>query len=193
MAGTTPAKRAPRKAVPAKRAALKAVPSKPGTASGAPRVVLNLDTLSKAKAFPGLQLPKVPFTFLQIGVQYELSDPRDSDWKQALELAGNPFMLMRTALVGAEEPIDDPTAAEIRLCRERYGLLPDPPTRGTPEADEELLLFPDGITPALIDRFVASELPTWKLNALFQGWHEHYKIDLTDGKGILGALLGQRD
>lgn len=189
MAGTAAAtKRVARKATPAKRAA----PAKT-TPAAAPRVVLNLDTLSKAKAFPDLELPKAPFTFLLDAVRYELRDPRDSDWKRALELAQNPFLLMRSALVGADDPIDEPTQDEVRNCRSRHGLLPDRPTKGTPEADEEALLWPDGVVPALIDRFAAAYLPTWKLNALFANWHEHYRINLSDGKGILGALLGQRE
>lgn len=205
MAGTTPAKRTPRKATPAKASApakrtpakaspeqenvtpLKAVPST------TPRVVLDLDTLTKQVAFPDLKLPKVAFTFLLDGVQYELGDPRDSDWKMALQLASNPFLLMRTALVGADDPIDDPTTDEIGACRERHGLLQQPPAEGTPEAKQEAETYPDGVTPAVIDRFTAAHLPGWKLNALFENWHEHYRIDLRNGRGILEALLGKNE
>lgn len=193
MAGPTPAKRAPRKATPAKAAPAKTSPA-------APRVVLDLDTLSKDKAFPGLKLPKTPFTFLQAGVVYELRDPRDSDWKMALQLAGNPFLLMRTALVGADDPIDDPTEDEVRACRERNGLPSEEEVAGLHKAAEREGLL-DGVdmpeepeekpVPALIDRFTASHLPGWKLNALFDRWHEHYKIDLKNGQGILAALLGK--
>jgi hypothetical protein len=192
---TTPAKRAPRKAAPRKQ-------TPPGTGKptpakairGAnPRVVLDLDALTKDKAFPDLKLPKVEFTFLLDGNPYELRDPRDSDWKMALQLANNPFLLMRQALVGADDPIEDPTADEIGACRERLGLGETPPPPNTEEAIHEAQLYPDGVTPVLLDRFTATYLPGWKLNALFQRWHEHYKIDLKDGKGILAALLGTNE
>lgn len=204
MAGQTPAKRTARKATPAKAAPakkttarraspLRAAPPLSTTLSAPPNVVLDLDSLTKQKAFPDLKIPKAAFTFLLGGVSYELSDPRDSDWKNSLQLAGNPFLLMRTSLVGADNPIDDPTADETRACRERHGLLQERPGEGTPEAVQEDEMFPDGVTPALIDRFTAAHLPGWKLNALFQNWHEHYRIDLKDGRGILAALLGTSD
>lgn len=179
MAASTPAKRAPRKVAPVKKAG--------------PRVVLDLDSLTKDKAFPGLNLPKVPFTFLLDGTVYELADPRDSDWKQALNLASNPFLLMRTALVGADDPIEDPTEDEIANCRERHGLTGRAPLPGTADAEEEELVWPDGVIPAVIDRFTAAPCPGWKLNALFANWHEHYKIDLDAGKGILAAILGKTE
>lgn len=178
MAGTA------RKAAPRKAAAVKTPPR--------PRVVLDLDNLSKAKAFPDLDLPNTPFTFLLNAVSYELRDPRDSDWKLALELSSNPFLLMRTALVGADDPIDAPTDFEMKCCRERHGLQPDPPDPDSDAGKQEAEDFPDGVTPAVIDRFTAADLPTWKLNALFEGWHAHYRIDLKDGQGILGALLGRK-
>lgn len=188
MAASTPAKRVPRKAAPARKtAAVKAVPSRDL------RVVLDLDALSKADAFPDLQMPEEPFTFLLAGVEYELGDPRDSDWKLAIQLAGNPFLLMKTVLVGADDPVDDPSEDEVRCCRERNGLPLQRPAEGTEEAASEDELWPDGVTPALIDRFTAAYLPGWKLNALFENWHEHYRIDLSSGKGILGALLGTRE
>jgi hypothetical protein len=187
MAGPTPAKRTARKAAPRKAAPAKAA------AQSATRVVLDLDNLSKEKAFPGLKLPTAPFVFLHNGVEYELRDPRDSDWKMAFELAGNPFLLMRTALVGADDPVDDPTEDEVRACRQRLALSPEPPEEGTPEAEEEKAAYPEGVTPALIDRFTAAHLPGWKLNALFDRWHEYWKIDMSNGKGILQALLGKSD
>lgn len=180
MAAPTPAKRTrPQRKAPAKPAG--------------PKVVLDLDNLPKQKAFPNVKLPTVPFTFLLNGVQYELRDPRDSDWKLALELASNPFMLMRHALVDADVPIDDPSDLEMRMCRDRHGLPQVRPPDGSEQAKQEDEDYPDGVTPALIDRFGASDLPTWKLNALFTNWHEHYKIDLTSGKGILSALLGRSE
>jgi hypothetical protein len=125
-------------------------------------------------------------------VRYELRDPRDSDWKMALQLASNPFLLMRTSLVGADDPVDDPTEEEMAACRERHGLSPEPPAPDTPEAEEELVVWSDGNPkPALIDRFTVAYLPSWKLNALFANWHEYYGIDLTKGTGILNALLGK--
>jgi hypothetical protein len=178
MAASSPAKRAPRKA-----SAVRAAPKPP--------VVLDLDSLSKAQAFPDLQIPAGPFTFLLDSVTYELSDPRDSDWKMALQLSQNPFLLMRTALVGADDPVDNPTGEELEACRERLGLPAKPPPAGTEQAAEEAELWPDGIVPALIDRFTCAHLPTWKLDALFGRWHEHYQIELQDGKGILAALLGR--
>lgn len=184
MSAPSPAK--PRKTTPKKSTAVKAAPPQP-------RVVLDLDTLDKAKAFPALTLPKQPFTFLLDAVQYELRDPRDSDWKMALQLARNPFLLMRHALVDADTPIDDPTEDEVRNCRERFGLPADPPLANSEQSKYELERYPDGVTPAVIDRFTAAFLPSWKLNALFGRWHEHYKIDLTSGKGILDALLGKDD
>lgn len=181
MAGpTTPSKRAPRKATPRKAA----------TATAGPKVVLDLDTLSKQKAFPALKLPKGPFTFLLDGVQYELGDPRDTDWKLAMQLASKPFLLMRTALVDADEPVDDPTEDEIAACRERHGLPQDVPPEGSDQAKDEAERYPDGIKVCVIDRFAAAHLPSWKLNALFENWHQHYQIDLTSGTGILAALLG---
>jgi hypothetical protein len=189
---TTPARK-PTKATPARKAAPARKPLANKAASRIAGVVLDLDTLSKSDAFPDLKLPKVPFTFLTNGVSYELSDPRDSDWKQALQLASNPFLLMRTALVDADETIDDPTKEEIGASRERHGLTYDTPEPGSPQEELEKELWPDGPPPpALIDRFTASPLPTWKLNALFENWHAHYKIDLSSDKGILAALLGQQ-
>lgn len=179
MAASTPQKRAPRKTAPRKAAG--------------PKVVLDLDNLPKQKAFPNLKLPTVAFTFLLGGVTYELRDPRDSDWKLALELASNPFLLMRTALVDADEPVEDPTEDEVRLCRERNGLPPVPPSEGSEQAKQEAEDWPDGVTVCVIDRFTAAHLPSWKMNALFANWHEHYKIDLSAGKGILAALLGQSE
>jgi hypothetical protein len=183
MSAPSPARPRPRKST-----AKKAAPARP-------RVVLDLDTLDKAKAFPNLKLPTQPFTFLLDGVQYELRDPRDTDWKRALELARNPFMLMRQCLVDADEPVDNPTEDEMRNCRERFGLFPDPPEPGTPEAEHEAARYPDGFDeqPAVIDRLTTAPLPSWKLNALFGMWHEHYKIDLTSRKGVLAALLGKDD
>lgn len=178
MAATSPTR--PRKATPKK-----------ATTASTPRVVLDLDNLSKAKAFPSIKLPTQPFTFLLAGINYELTDPRDSDWKMAIQLANNPFLLMRTALVGADDPIDNPTEDEMRVCRERNGLMPDPPPAGSPGAQQEATDWPDGVTPAVIDRFTAAFLPTWKLNALFERWHEHYQIDLSSGRGIMNALLGK--
>lgn len=190
MGAASPAKRAPRKAAPRKAAAGKPTPAKAIPLAN-PRVVLDLDNLSKEKAFPDLKLPKVPFTFLSCGVTYELMDPRDADWKRALDLASNPFLLMRFSLVGGDDPIEDPTEDEVRICRERHGLSPEVPAPGTPEAEEEKAAWPDGVTPALIDRFTAAPMPGWKLNALFSNWHEHYKIDLKSGQGILAAILGK--
>lgn len=182
MAASSPAKRAPRKATPAKK-----------TVAARPRVTLDLDALSKQRAYPDVQLPPNPFTFLLNEVKYELGDPRDSDWKLAMELAGNPFLLMRTALAGADDVLDDPTDKETRFARERHGLPMEPPTEGTEQAAHEAEEFPDGVPVCLIDRFTATHLPGWKLNALFQRWHEHYKIDLSVGKGILPTLLGQAE
>jgi hypothetical protein len=183
---------------PTKRAALKAVPTKRTAGAAKPRVVLDLDALTKQKAFPDLKIPTVPFTFLLNEVEYELGDPRDSDWKLALELSSNPFLLMRTALVGADDPIDDPTEDEIRVCRERWGYV----SKETAEVAEfvqdgkvsgDVQANMEDPVPAVIDRFTASFLPGWKLNALFARWHEHYKIDLSAGKGILASLLGQTE
>lgn len=207
MAGPTPAKPTRRKSTPAKATPAKSTGARGRAASATagpqlrsvtttaapPRVVLDLDKLTKQKAFPDLNLPKTPFTFLLAGVQYELQDPRDSDWKNSLALARNPFMLMRTCLVGADDPVPDPTEDETRVCRERHGLTQDPPPGGGSEAEHEAEMFPEGIIPGLIDRFTATHLPGWKLNALFENWHQHYKIDLSDGQGILGTLLGTSD
>lgn len=168
-----------------RKAAAKQIVRKAG-----PGVVLDLDALTKQQAMPGVRLPTRPFTFLLAGVTFELKDPRDTDWKLALELSSNPFLLMRTCLVNADEPVDDPTAAEMRLCRERLGLVAEP-LPDSVAAKEEARLYPDGITPCLIDRFTGADLPGWKLNALFARWHEHYKIDLSEGRGILAALLGK--
>jgi hypothetical protein len=171
------------------RAAAKKAAAQPVRKAG-PGVVLDLDALTKSQAMPGVKLPARSFTFLLNGVQYELRDPRDTDWKLALELSANPFLLMRTCLVNADEPVGDATAAETRLCRERLGLLPDPPVGGSDAAKEEAELYPDGVEPCMIDRWTATDLPGWKLNALYSRWHEHYKIDLSEGKGVLAALLG---
>ncbi len=187
MAGT-PTKRAPRKATTSRAAAARS-----SAAPVKPRVTLDLDSISKSKVFPDLKLPTAPFTFLLNGHTYELRDPRDSDWKQALELARNPFLLMRTALVGADDPIDEPTEMEMACCRERLGLV----SQDVADAAE---LVADGRisgenvvedpVPTLIDRLTAADLPAWKLNALFDNWHSYYKIDLGSGKGLLAALLG---
>lgn len=174
---------------PAKKAT-PAVKTTPVRKAG-PGPVLDLDALTKRQAFPDLKMPTRPFTFLLNGVDYELRDPRDTDWKLALELAGNPFLLMRTCLVNADTPVEDPTYEEIRLCRERLGLDPDPPIAGTDAAAAEKAAWPDGIAPCVIDRWTGADLPGWKLNALFTRWHEHYRIDLSEGKGILAALLGK--
>ena len=182
MAAPTPAKRTR----PARKAAAPAKRATPG-------VVLDLDNLSKQTAFPNIKLPTRPFTFLLDGVQYELRDPRDSDWKLALELSTNPFLLMRTALVGADDPVDDPTELEIRMCRDRHHLPQVAPPEGSEQAKQEAEDYPNGVTVALIDRFGAAHLPTWKLNALFTNWHDHYKIDLSTSKGLLAALLGRSE
>lgn len=186
-----------RKAAAPRAAAAKKTTAAPVRKAG-PGPVLDLDALSKREAMPGVKLPTRPFTFLLNGVDYELQDPRDCDWKLTLELSGNPFLLMRTCLVNADEPIDEPTEMEIRLCRERMGLT-DEETAMTAE------LVADGkvsgeerppekpVIPALIDRFTAVDMPGWKLNTLFSRWHEHYKIDLSGGKGILDALLGKTE
>ncbi len=212
---TAPTKRAPRKtaakkAAPVKRStpAKKSTPAKAAEPAmavpvlpemPAPRivarrkVVLDLDKLTKKQAYPDLDVPDEPFTFLLDGNDYELRDPRDTDWKLALELAANPFLLMRASLVGADEPVDDPTEFEVRLCRERLGLPADPPDEGSEQALEEAEDYPDGIKPCLIDRLTGVDLPGWKLQALYANWHEHYNIDLSHGKGILAALLGKVD
>ncbi len=156
-----------------------------------PGVVLDLDSLTKAQAMPGLKLPARPFTFRLNGVDYELGDPRDTDWKLTIELSSNPFLLMRTCLVDADKPVDNPTDMETRLCRERLGLDADTPPAGSEVAKQEAARFPDGIQPCVIDRWTANDLPGWKLNTLFERWHQHYKIDLAEGKGILKALLGK--
>lgn len=180
MAGRTPAKRAPRKT------------TAPAVARR-PRVVLDLDALDKRKVFPDLDLPRDPFTFLLDGHSYELKDPRDPDWKMSVQMATNPFLLMRHSLSGADDPITDPSADEMIACRERHGLPQEPPAAGTPAAAEEAELHPGGVTPALIDRFTMAYCPGWKLQVLFTRWHEHYKIDLAGADGILGALLGKRE
>ena len=184
---TTTTRRRPAKPTAAKKAAAKQIVRKAG-----PGVVLDLDALTKSQAMPGVRLPGRPFTFLLNSVEYELCDPRDTDWKLALELSANPFLLMRTCLVHADDPIDNPTEYEVRLCRERHGLTPDVPAADTPEAQHEAAMWPDGAPPpCLIDRWTGVDLPGWKLNALFSRWHQHYKIDLSEGKGILAALLGK--
>jgi hypothetical protein len=185
-ASSTPARRRT-PAAAKKAAATKVVAAR----KAGPGVVLDLDALTKRQAFPDLKMPTREFTFLLNGVEYELKDPRDTDWKLALELAGNPFLLMRTCLVHADDPIDDPTDYEMQLCRERLGLSPESPAPGTEEATHEAVLWPDGIVPCVIDRWTGTDLPGWKLNALFARWHEHYRIDLSDGKGVLAALLGK--
>jgi hypothetical protein len=171
-----------------KAAAKKAAPAIVRKAG--PGVVLDLDALSKRQAMPDLRVPARPFTFLLNSVEYELKDPRDTDWKLALELSSNPFLLMRTCLVNADETVAEPTEMEMQLCRERLGLVPNPLPDSTAAA-EEAKLYPDGVRPCLIDRFTAADLPGWKLNALFARWHEHYRIDLSEGKGVLAALLGK--
>jgi hypothetical protein len=191
MTTTPTTRRRPAKAAAAKKTTAKKTAA-PIVRKAGPGVVLDLDALTKQQAMPGAKLPIRPFTFLLNGNDYELSDPRDTDWKLALELAANPFLLMRTCLVNADEPVDDPTEFEMRLCRERLGLVPDP-VPDSAAAKEEAALYPDGIKPCVIDRWTAVDLPGWKLNCLFERWHEHYKIDLKDGKGILEALLGKKD
>ncbi len=195
MASSAPAKRAPRKAAATTRRApaKKAAPARTATvapADGGPAVVLDLDSLSKQKAFPKIKLPAKPFTFLLNGVVYELKDPRDADWKRVLELAQNPFLLMRTSLVGADDQVEDPTELEIECARERLRLSPVAPKAGSEEAKQEAADYPDGVPVLLIDRLTAADLPTWKLNALFANWHEHYRIDMSSSKGVLSALLG---
>lgn len=188
MTTTSTPRRRPAKATAA--AAKKTTAAKQIARKAGPGVVLDLDALTKAQAMPGMKLPTRPFTFLSNSVEYELMDPRDTDWKQSLGLAANPFLLMRTCLVDADKPVDDPTEFEMRLCRERLGLVPDP-LPDSAAAKEEAKLFPDGIHPCVIDRWTAQDLPGWKLNALYRRWHEHYKIDLSEGKGVLGILLGK--
>jgi hypothetical protein len=175
MAATTPAKRTrPRAATPAK-----------------PVVTLDLDAMPKSKAFPNLDIPAEPFSFLLNKVVYKLSDPRDADWKSALALSRNPFLLMRTMLIGADDPVDDPTEEEAKACRERHGVTQETPDEGSDAAKLEAELWPDGVpAPALIDRFTCAPLPGWKLEALFQNWRAHFKIDLGDGQGIIAAMLG---
>ncbi len=190
MAASTPAKRAPRKA-----AASRTTPARKAVvpAGDGPAVVLDLDGLDKQQAFPKVKLPTKPFTFLLNGHVYELKDPRDADWKRVLELARNPFLLMRTSLVGAEDPVDNPTELETECARERLGLPSPPPAAGSDDAKREAKQYPDGIPVLLIDRLTAADLPTWKLNALFTNWHEHHKIDMSSSKGILSALLGTEE
>jgi hypothetical protein len=187
---TTTARRRPAKATAAAAKKTAAAANQIARKAG-PGVVLDLDTLTKVQAMPGVKLPTRPFTFLLNGVEYELMDPRDTDWKRSLELAANPFLLMRTCLVGADEPIDDPTEFEMQLCRERLGLPGKAPTPGSAEEKSEAKAFPDGIIACRIDRWTGTDMPGWKLNALFTRWHEHYKIDLSEGKGVLAALLGK--
>ncbi len=187
MTTTSSTRRPTAKKAPAKKAAPKVIPPR----KAGPGVVLDLDALTKAQAIPGLRLPTRPFTFLLNGDEYELRDPRDTDWKLSLELSANPFLLMRTCLVNADEPVENPTKDEMRLCRERLGLDPDEPAPGSDEAKLEAIDYPDGIHPAVIDRFTGTDLPGWKLTALFGRWHEHYKIEKSEGQGILAALLGK--
>ena len=181
--GRRPAKMTAARKAPAKKVAA------PVVRKAGPGVVLDLDALTKAQAMPGMKLPTRAFTFLLNGVEYELCDPRDTDWKLSLELSSNPFLLMRTCLQHADDPVEEPTEFEMRLCRERLGLVPDP-VPNSEAAKEEAKLYPDGIKPCVIDRWTAQDLPGWKLNALYSRWHEHYKIDLSEGKGVLAALLG---
>jgi hypothetical protein len=183
---TTTTRRRPSKSTAAKKTAAKQIVRKAG-----PGVVLDLDSLTKAQAMPGVKLPTRPFTFLLNGLEYELMDPRDTDWKQSLELSANPFLLMRTCLVDADKPVEDPTDVEMELCRDRLGLPAKAPDPGSEQAKIEAVTHPDGITPCVIDRWTGTDMPGWKLNALFGRWHEHYKIDLSEGKGVLAALLGK--
>lgn len=198
---TTPARpRAPRRTTAASKKTSPAAMAVPAITEFPPprikarrKVVLDLDALTKKQAFPELDVPDEPFTFLLDRVDYELRDPRDSDWKLAAELAANPFLLMRTCLVDAETPIGEPTELELRFCRERLGLPGDLPEPGSERAEQEEKDFPDGIVPCLVDRFTCADMPGWKLNALYTNWHRHYNIDLSQGQGILAALLGKVD
>lgn len=179
---------APRKQT-ARKATVRKATAAAAKATSTTRVVLDLDTLTKAKALPDLNLPTKPFTFRLDGNDYELRDPRDSDWKLSWQLAANPFLLMRNALVGADDPIDDPTEQEIENARERIRLAEENEGGGGVTEGGEGGEEPE-IVPLLIDRFTAVAMPGWKLNALFDNWHSYYKIDLSDGKGILPTLLG---
>lgn len=194
MAASSPAKKATnRRATPAKKAG-PAAKAAPATEVTAPAGVFDLDTLDKREAFPDLGLPDKPFQFLLAGVQYELGDPRDNDWKEAWQLATNPFLLMRSCLVGADDPVEDPTEDEITNARVRLGLGPRAEEEQDGEAAEDGEDEDDEkpkLVVTLIDRFTAAPLPGWKLNALLENWHKHYKIDLSKGRGILDALLGR--
>lgn len=173
-------------------AAKKAAAAKKSTA---PAGVFDLDSLTKAEVFPDLNLPSESFQFLLDGHDYELRDPRDTDWKLSLRLAGNPFLLMRTALVGADDAVPDPTEEELEAARDRARV--DAAERaaerdgdGDEDEDETPAEEPE-VKVTLIDRFTSVDLPSWKLEALFQRWHQHYKIDLSDGRGIFAALTGR--
>lgn len=195
MAGTTPAKKTTRRAPARKAAAAKAVPEVTGKAAPG---VFDLDNLTKAEALPDLNLPTTPFQFLLAGQEYELGDPRDNDWKQAWRLSQNPFLLMRACLVGADDPVTNPTEEELELAKERLRQDNDGEEQDGEaeeqdgEAAEDKGEEPKPV-PTLLDRFTAAPLPGWKLNALLENWHEHYKIDLSQGRGILDALLGRND
>lgn len=192
MAGTTAAKKTTTRKAPARKAAPgKAVPDATLEVKvKAPPGVFDLDNLTKAQALPDLDLPTTPFEFLLAGRTYQLSDPRDNDWKDSWQLAANPFLLMRACLVGADDPVDDPTEEEITNARIRLNL-------GKEEEQDSEATEDDGEEPKvqviLLDRFTAAPLPGWKLNALLDNWHAHYKIDLSHGRGILDVLLGRAD
>lgn len=183
------------------RAARRAAPAKKSTPANT-RVVLDLDSLDKAEAFPNLDLPTELFAFILNGHQYELRDPRDSDWKKAWQLATNPFLLMRDALVGADDAVADPTAEELGAARERQQQERVAERAEAQEeragddhdeaASQDKAEQPEPPVVMLIDRFTAADLPGWKLNALFERWHAHYKIDLAAGGGILATLLGHK-
>lgn len=160
-----------------------------------PAGVFDLDSLDKNEVFPGLELPSEPFQFLLAGRQYELGDPRDTDWKLTLRLVGNPFLLMRTSLVGADDPVPDPTEEELEAARDRARMeaAERAAERDADEedADDEAQVEEPELKVTLIDRFASVDLPGWKLEALFQRWHQHYKINLSDGQGIFAALTGR--
>lgn len=192
MAGNSPARKATNRRAPAKKAAAAKAAVAKVTAPGG---VFDLDNLSKAEAFPDLNLPDTPFPFVLDGHSYELTDPRDKDWKQAWVLAQNPFLLMRACLVDADKALEEPTEQEIAEARVRLGL------DGGEDQDDESAEGEDGdnepeseepeVVPTVLDRFTAAPLPGWKLNALLENWARYNKIDLSKGRGILDALLGR--
>ncbi|MER5608336.1 hypothetical protein AB0F93_00070 [Micromonospora tulbaghiae] len=180
MAGTSPAKKTTgRKATAAAR-------PRRAAAGG----VFDLDALTKAQALPDLELPEKPFEFRLAGHLYQLTDPRDRDWKDAWRLAGNPFMLMRECLVGADAPVTDPTEQEIEHARERIRLGRADDEQDGEQDGEETKAEPP-VEVLLIDRFTASPLPGWLMNALLENWSKYFKFDLTDSRNLLDALLGR--